>query len=236
MAVDHFVNGLARNHRVLEGVIANMSMFRDVKPCELAEIATHARLRDVPRGATICRLGEPMPGMLVVVYGMLKLALPRPEGEERVVRFVGANEIFGEAPALLSRPAPFDAAALSDSLLVVIPRLPVLRMLEQHPDVAHKLVSNLAEGYLSLLSEFQAIVRLNGVQRLASYLVSLAEPHREAGRWTVRLPTSKTTLAARLGIKKETLSRMLRHLSERGCIRVVRREITILDRTRLAQI
>jgi CRP/FNR family transcriptional regulator, dissimilatory nitrate respiration regulator len=174
-------NEMPRSLRLLEGVIANTPMFRDATPSQQAQIVSHARMRTVRRGTFVCYLGAPMPGILAVAYGLLKLALPRPEGEERVVRFVNAGETFGEAPALLDRPAPFDAAALSDSLLVVIPRLPVLRLLEHHPAVAHNLVANLAEGYLSLLSEFQAIVQHNGVQRLASYLVSLAAPQQVPG-------------------------------------------------------
>jgi CRP/FNR family transcriptional regulator, dissimilatory nitrate respiration regulator len=233
MTLEEPVNGVARNTRLLEGVIANLPMFRDTAAHQRAEIASQARLRSLRRGAAACRVGEVMPGILVVAYGQLKLALPRPEGEERVVRIVGANETFGEAPALLNRPAPFDAVALGDSMLVVIPRLPVLRLLELHPVVAHGVVANLAESYLSLLSELQALAQRNGVQRLASYLVSLVEPHQDADGLRVRLPASKTTVAARLSIQKETLSRMLRDLSERGCIRVEGREITILDRARL---
>jgi CRP/FNR family transcriptional regulator, dissimilatory nitrate respiration regulator len=233
MTLEETANGTARSLRLLEGVIANMPMFRDVRPSELAQIASHARSRALRRGAAACRLGDPMPSILVVAYGLLKLSLPRAAGEERVVRFVGANESFGEAPALLERPAPFDATALSDSLLVVIPRQPVLRLLEHHPAVAHKLIANLAESYLSLLQELQALAQRNGVQRLASYLVSLAEPQQNAAGLRVRLPASKTTVAARLSIQKETLSRMLRDLTERGCIRVEGREITILDRAHL---
>jgi CRP-like cAMP-binding protein len=226
--------GNSRNLRLLEGVIANMPVFRDATPRQREEIAAQARLRSLRRGACACRVGEPMPGMLVVAYGMLKLALPRPDGEERVLRIVGAGETFGEAPALLERPAPFDAAALGDAMLVVIPRQPVLRLAEKHPAVARKLVASLAESYLSLLQELQALAQHNGIQRLASYLVSLAEPAQEDGGRRAQLPASKTTVAARLSIQKETLSRMLRDLSERGCIRVEGRVITILDHARLA--
>jgi CRP-like cAMP-binding protein len=225
-------NGASRDLRLLEGVIANMSIFRDATPHQRAEIASSARLRNLRRGAAACRLGEPMPGMLVVAYGLLKLALPRPEGEERIVRFVGANETFGEAPALLDRPAPFEAVALVDTMLVVIPRAPVLRLLERQPVVACRLAASLAESYLSLLQELQALAQHNGMQRLAAYLVSLAG--NGGGDSRVCLPASKTTVAARLSVQKETLSRMLRDLSERGCIRVEGRVITILDRERLA--
>jgi CRP-like cAMP-binding protein len=223
-------NANGRNFRLLEGVIENSPMFREASVAERAEIVLQSRTRTLRRGAAVCRTGDPVPGILVVAYGLLKLALHRPDGEERVVRFVGPGETFGEAPALLERPAPFDAVALDDACLVVIPRAPVLRLLERHPSVAHKLVACLAESYLSLLSELQALAQFTSVQRLASYLVSLGAPHEQR----VRLPASKTVVAARLSVQKETLSRMLRDLSQRGCIRVEGRDITILDRKQLA--
>lgn len=226
-------NGTSRHVRIVEGVVGNMAMLRDATPGQRAEIASHARLRTLQRGTIACRLGEPMPGILIVAFGLLKLALPRSESEERVLRFVGANESCGEAPALLERPAPFDAVALSESMLVVVPRAPVLRLLERYPAVAQQLIAHLAEDYLSLLSELQALAQRNGVQRLASYLVSLAERESVDG-CQVRLPASKATVAARLSVQKETLSRMLRELTRRGCIRVEGRAITILDRARLA--
>ena len=51
-----------------------------------------------------------------------------------------------------------------------------------------------------------------------------------------RLPVSKTLLAARLDMKKETLSRLLRRLAADGLIKVSGREIAILDRERLERL
>jgi CRP-like cAMP-binding protein len=52
----------------------------------------------------------------------------------------------------------------------------------------------------------------------------------------VDLPVSKTIVAARLGMKKETLSRLLHQFTADGIIGVARREIAILDRARLASV
>jgi CRP-like cAMP-binding protein len=52
----------------------------------------------------------------------------------------------------------------------------------------------------------------------------------------VRLPVSKTLVAARLGVKKETLSRLLRQFAAEGVIEVSRREISILDREALVKL
>ena len=43
-------------------------------------------------------------------------------------------------------------------------------------------------------------------------------------------------IAARLGVTKETFSRLLRELGQRKVVSVARREITLLDRERLADI
>jgi CRP-like cAMP-binding protein len=88
-------------------------------------------------------------------------------------------------------------------------------------------VSNaLARRMQALLDEFER-VRLPALQRLAGYLASIAEGE------LARLPVSKTLVAARLDMKKETLSRLLRGLGTRGIIAVAGRDIRILDRAAL---
>ena len=58
----------------------------------------------------------------------------------------------------------------------------------------------------------------------------------DAGAGRVELPVSKTVVAAQLGMKKETLSRLLRQLALDGVIEVARREISILDRAGLKRV
>jgi len=71
--------------------------------------------------------------------------------------------------------------------------------------------------------------RLRSAQRLAAYLDSIAEPAAEPHLLTARLAVSKTLVAARLGIKKETLSRLLREFASDGLIEVSGRTIAIRD-------
>jgi CRP-like cAMP-binding protein len=94
----------------------------------------------------------------------------------------------------------------------------------------------MAENYLGLLAEHGATLQQSALQRLAAYLESLAEPNGTPDTWVARLPASKTAVAARLGITKETMSRLLRELANRGLIAVVRREIEIRDRDALASV
>ena len=229
-------NGNARDPRLVEGVIANLPLFRDVCRSNVAQIATHARIEYCRRGALIARQGEPLTGVIALGYGIAKLVLPRRRGDERVLRFVGANESFGEAAALLGRPCPVDAFALADTLLAVIPVRSLRHLQERDNVLAGNLVKVLAEGMLELIAGIDASVGRSSAQRLAAYLQSLADPQTAATSCAVQLPVTKTAVAAHLGITKETMSRLLRDLKDRGLILMDRSTITILDRARLAVI
>ena len=226
--------GNGRDPHMIEGVIANLPLFRHVAHSHIASVAAHSRTQSVRRGAVVCQRGERMPGVIAIVYGSAMLALSRPEGGRRVVRFLAAKQSFGVATAMHERPCPVDVIALADSLVLTMPAAPLLRLLDLDSHFVHNVLHQMSEALLGLLGEIEASVQQSAVQRLASYLDSLAMPNGTPHTWIARLPVSKTAIAERLGIAKETMSRLLRELTMQGAIEVDRRDITILDRERLA--
>jgi CRP-like cAMP-binding protein len=218
---------------LLEGVIANMPMFRQVARPHLAELARHARVQHVRRGATICRRGESLNCFFGVAYGLVKLALRADGGEEKVLRLVGPGETFGEALVFRERPNPLEAAALADTMVVVFPAQAVIALLEHDLNFARGLLCSLSERMHSLVAEVEASTLMSARQRVATYLESLGA---DSANGRARLPATKTVIAARLGITKETFSRLLREMANQGLIEVERRDILLRDRARLAAI
>jgi CRP-like cAMP-binding protein len=223
-----------RDRKLIEGVIARLPAFGQLSREELDMLAGHSQLQGFRRGATIAKRGAPFPGVMALVEGSAKLALRRNDGEEKVARILEPGECFGFAAMLLERPCPVDVVALANCVVATIPSLPVLRLMEQHAGFAKAMARALAGRVLELIGELEACVQHSSLQRLACYLDSRAEPAGEKGKWIVRLPATKSTIAARLGVKKETMSRMLRELASRGVITVAGPEIAILDRQGLA--
>lgn len=225
-----------RDRRLLEGVIARLPAFGQLARAEFEVLADDSHLSEFRRGAAIAKRGEPFPGVIALVEGSAKLALRRNDGEEKVARILEPGESFGFAALLLQRPCPVDVVALQNCVVATIPAAPVQRLMEQHAGFAAAVARTLAGRVLELIGELEACVQHSGLQRLAGYLHSRAEPAAEKGKWIVRLPATKSTIAARLGVKKETMSRMLRELSSRGVIAVAGPQIAILDRAGLAQL
>ena len=210
-----------------------MPMFRQVARPQLVEFARHARVQHVRRGATVCRRGESLNCFFGVAYGLLKLALRANGGEEKVLRLVGAGETFGEALVFRERPNPLEAVALADTMLVVFPSQAVIALLEHDMAFARDLLSSLSERMHNLVAEVEASTLLSARQRVASYLESLAA---DSANGRARLPATKTVIAARLGVTKETFSRLLRELANQGLIEVEKRDILLRDRTGLAAV
>lgn len=221
-----------RDQRLVDGVISNLPLFWGVPAAKLAAVARRCWVLPAARSATFVERGAQLPGILALAYGSVKLVLRKRDGAERVLRVITARQTFGEPLALLGRASPYYAMALQDSKLLVIPAEAVVNLLDTDLNFARRLVDTLAERNLQLHAEIEAATLLNGTQRLASYLHELAG-NGGAPSATVRLPFSKTLVASRLGLKKETLSRLLRDLVERRVIEVARRDIAILEPAQL---
>lgn len=214
--------------RFIEGVVANHPLFRDAAAGDRAGVARQSFALAARRGDLLARRGDRVPGIFIVGYGLAKVSLGR--RSDRVLRLVGPGQCFGAAAAVLERGSPYDAIALRDSKVAVVPSAAVLQLLERDARFARAFATLLAERSLELLAEVESASLRDAAQRLAHYLLDLAR-NGEPG---VRLPMSKTLLAARLGMKKETLSRVLGRFADEGLIQVSREHITLLRRERLA--
>jgi CRP-like cAMP-binding protein len=120
-------------------------------------------------------------------------------------------------------------------MLVAIRAACVTALVERNLRFCRNLARGMAERNHALIAELETS-RRRSAQRLAAYIDSIAEPAAQPGAWAARLATSKTLLAARLGIKKETLSRLLREFARDGLIDVSGRNIAIRDPAGLKQL
>jgi CRP-like cAMP-binding protein len=223
----------ASNRRLLERVISALPVVRSVSRGDLAELAAHAALVEARRGETVARRGERTPGVIALVSGSAKVALRRTNGEEKVLRLLSPGDACGLAAAALDQPCPADVVMLAPSTIAIVPPLPLQRLLQSDAGFARAMSLALAERLLELVAELESSVQQSGLERLACYLGSLVAAEACA---RVRLPATKTTIAARLGVKKETLSRMLRDLVDRGLIAVSGLEVEILDHGALSRL
>lgn len=219
----------------VEDILGKLPIFRHTAPVHLQRLARHAELRHVSRNTFLYQRGDPATGCYALVYGLVKLSLHAPDGAEKVLRLVAAGETFAESVLFDVQPQPVNALVLADSGLLFLPAKALDHLLEHDRAFARALLAGLSKRIHMLIADIEAYSLRSGTQRLAAFLHGLAGPSDPAPV-RVRLPANKTVIASRLGITKETLSRLLHELTAQGLVEVLRREIVLRDPRRLAQL
>lgn len=170
--------------------------------------------RQFGSGETIFLQGEPASAIFLIVEGWVKLYRISPSGTEAVVSILKRNRSFGEAVALRDECYPVSAEAITDCTLVQIDGKRMRRQIAEDPDLALNLLAASFVHLHGLVEQVEQLKARSGVQRLAEFLVELAEG-RPAGT-RLALPYNKTLIAGHLGIQPESLSRAFAKLRDYG--------------------
>lgn len=190
---------------------ALMSSLTEASAMQITEKATETRLS---RGATVFHRGDPADSLYVVVEGWVKVSRVTAAGSEAVLAVCTQGQSFAEAAVFLSGVYPASAQAVTDVHLVSVPTKPLLALITSQPDVALAMLASMSRHLHQLVGDIEALKTRSGTQRVAEFLFSLVRT--ASGSTTVTLPYEKALIAARIGIKPESLSRALSRLRQFG--------------------
>lgn len=216
----------------IQDFLSKLPLFNELLPDELDLIAQGTSEVKVSRGGTVFRRGDPCMGFHTVVYGLIKLSMISPVGEEKIMRLVGPGDGFGEALMFMDKPYIVSAHALADTLLLHVSKAVVFSELERDPAFARKMLAGLSIRLHNMVDDVKTYSLQSGTQRVVGYLLHLADDEGNT-KQQVRLETGKKTIASRLNLTPEHFSRILRDLTTSQLIEVNARNITILDIDRL---
>ena len=129
---------------------------------------------------------------------------------------------FGETRIFLEDPHwHLSCAALGDTEVAAVDLPTFLAVLRDSMDTALVLLRRISERAERHVDDIERLALQGGACRVASYLLGQLPP----GRSEYRLAVTKGVLATRLGLRAETLSRILRQLSADRIVSVTSRNI-----------
>ena len=213
-------------------LLAHVPLLSGFTDEELARFAHGVRELAVDRGTVLFHRGDPCRGFHVVLCGQVKLAFTSAEGHEKVIEIIRPGQSFGEAVMFMEKPYVVMAQALTDCKLLHIAKSVVFDEMDRDPLFCRKIIAGLSQRLHHLIADVETYSMQSGRDRIIGYLLREEEVSGErgsGGRVSVRLPTSKGTIASRLNVTQEHFSRILHELTEAGLICVEGRVIHIPD-------
>lgn len=211
-------------------------LFQHWGESQLRHLARFARVRQYRRGEMLFQETDPCAHLLILRAGQVQVFRNTLDGREIALNTIGPGGLVGCAALFVGRAYPASARVVSPKAEVIaIEGDPFLRLLEEEPALARRMIAALAERLTAVASRLESLGSETSPQRVAKWLLEQPSRGQADGRRTVRIEGSKKAVAEGLGMTPETFSRCLRQFSDRGWIEVTGKEIAILNAENLAE-
>lgn len=221
---------------VLERRLAAIPLFQQLPPEKIVHLAQRTRARWLKRGEMLFQQGDLAVSLFLVAQGQVKLSFPSANGNEKVMDIVGPNQWFGEVALLTQSPQSVFAQAVTDAMILSIPKEVVLELLEEDSAFVRRMLASLAKRTQMLIEDVETYTQRSCAQRVVSFLAHHCNRVGDSNEHVaITLPTAKHIMASRLNLTPETLSRIFHDLTEAELISVQGRRITIKDPGRLRE-
>lgn len=211
-------------------------LFSGITPDELTIIERAGHLSTAEAGTFLFLQDDPADRLYVILAGKVKIHKTSPDGKEQILMMAGPGDSFGEAALFAGRHYPASAEVTESCELISFSHAKFMRLIHDHPAIAVNMIARLSMLLHHLTRLVQQLSLEDVATRLAGYLLGMLPEAKGAGGEKVVLAEKKMILASILGTIPETLSRAFAKLSRLGIISIEGQEITVHDRTRLADI
>ncbi|MBB4514954.1 fumarate/nitrate reduction transcriptional regulator Fnr [Paraburkholderia fungorum] len=193
--------------------------------------------RTIRQGETIFRANDSFQSIYAVRAGSFKTVVMHRDGREQVTGFHLAGDSMG-LDGVCSGRHGCDAIALEDSKVCIIPFHLLEAMCREVKAVQQHLHRMMGGEIVRESSQMMLLGTMSAEQRVATFLLNLSDRLRLRGYSAAEfhLRMTREEIGSYLGIKLETVSRMLSKFQRDGLVDTRGKDIRILDREGLARV
>ncbi|RYY67541.1 MAG: Crp/Fnr family transcriptional regulator [Chitinophagaceae bacterium] len=197
-----------------------------MEPELLAEMIRVGDIRELPEGAVLMRTGQNIRTTLLVLEGLVKVYREDEEGAEFFMYYLDSGKACAVSLVceLGKEQSGLMVKAVTNATVLAIPLQQVDAWMGRYKSWAQFSVSSYRERFEELLQTIDQVAFHNMDERLGSYLRRYQEKFG-----TNEVPVSFTEIAQDLNSSREVISRLMKKLSDRGAVRLLKSGVEIVD-------
>jgi CRP-like cAMP-binding protein len=207
-------------------LVRQTPMFRGLAPDAFRDVINDCMVECRASGEALFSQGDVAQSFFVLLDGWVKVYRVTYSGDEAVIGIFTKGQAFAEAVAIVAGEYPATGETITPTRLIRVPCDRLRSRIRAKPDIALSMIASTAQHLQLLVRQIEQLKAQTGAQRVAEFLLSLADT--EKGAATIALPYDKSLIAARLGMKPESLSRSFARLRPLG-LNVNGAKVTIND-------
>lgn len=211
-------------------MLRQIPLFATLGSEDLSHVAAMTVERHYERGDIILLEGDKGGALHYVREGVVKVFKTSVGGKEQVLRLIAAGHTFNDVPALDGGSNPASAAAMEPSVVYVIRRTELLKLIATRPEVAGAVVQTLASALRHLVALVEDLSLRHVTARVAKILLEQEASFQEE-QHVYHL--TQQEMAALAGTAREVVGRALKELEASGAIEMRQGRAVVLNRERL---
>jgi CRP/FNR family transcriptional regulator len=223
--------------RPAEELLRVTPIFSRLSPGDRQAIAQVAQVREFARGDTIFEQDSPS-AFYAITSGRVKIFKLMPNGKDVILEVFGPGDPLGAVAAYMDRPFPASAAALEDTVCVIIPRAAFFHLIETQPSLVRGLLLGLTTRLVELTNRLAELTGGRIEPRVARLFLKLASEmgRNERGGTFIPLALSRQELADLTGTTIETCIRIMSRWNKDAIVRTDKDGFVVLDRDELERL
>jgi CRP/FNR family transcriptional regulator, cyclic AMP receptor protein len=192
----------------------------------LLALAGRCRWQAYAPGEVVVDSGDPSNEVFFVAEGAVRVVVRTALGYEAILNDLGAGSFFGELAAIDGVARSANVTALQRTRLCAVPGAAFMEIVLASPAAGRRLMRMLAGRLRAKDERLLEFMALPVRQRLMAELLRLSRD-RGGGERTLSPPPQQHVLAARIGTRRETVSREMAEMARSGLLTVGRRAIVL---------
>lgn len=198
--------------------LANIPLFRELDPQLIEQNTRRCSWRTYDENELIIDYEDDTRDVRFIMSGKVRVILRIATGKEVILTEMKDGEFFGEIAAIDDDGRSANVTALSRSQICAMPQSLFLELLEGQPTVNKMVMRTLAVRCRYLNARLAEHCFLQTKHRLYTELLRLSRPRMgHEGQRSISPPPTQKDLAARIGTRREVVSREIANL-KRGKI------------------
>lgn len=204
-------------------LLSGVDIFRDLSREEMHGIEEMVHMVTCKKGHVFYRPEEQVEVLFLLKKGKVHVYSLTTEGKRLIVEIVTPGTFFGEMPLTAQSMHQAFAEAVEDSLICVLSRRDMERLLLEKPPVALRLLDSLSRRLEETRTRLEEATLRNAAARVSRTVLRLAQGASELSGITHQ------QLADATGLYRETVTNVLNRLQSLGVIELGTKNITIRD-------
>jgi len=200
------------------GRLTGIKLFKGLE-IDLTPFESRANWRRFAPEEVLVDFDEPSTDVYFLLTGEVRVLMRTASGKEVILHEMKPGDLFGELAALDGVPRSANVTALTRGEACVMPASVFKEMLFSHQSVSERLFCLMASRIRELNARFMEQTVLDLRHRLYSELLRLSTPRQDkSGERVITPPPFHHIVAARIGCRREQITREFTMLTQEGLI------------------